>query len=130
VQSIIHTYPEEVPVANKCRESACGLNFKADTPPALLLLLVLLFSLWGKATEANVASGKLFTMEEGFHNCTVPSNNPPASNPLLLTLLLPSIPEEAEMVDHARLPNRVEVWSDPSKVGVQEEEPSLVMLRS
>lgn len=68
-------------------------------------------------------------MDEGFHKFTVPSNKPPASNPVFLTLD-PSIPEEAGAVDHAMLPNRVEVLSDPRRVGVDDEEPSLVMLRS
>ena len=116
-------------MASKWRESGCGLNFNVDTTAALLLLLVLLSLLLGSVTEARVASGKSFMMEEGFHKLTVPSNNPPASIPLLVTLL-PSIPEEApEAVDQAMLPNRVEVLSDPSRVG-ELLAPSLVMLRS
>ena len=129
VQSIIQTCPVDVPVANKCRESACGLNFNVDTPPALPLLLLPSLLLLGNDTEARVASGNSFIIEEGFHKFTVPSNNPPASMPVLVTLL-PSIPDEAEADDHAMLPNRVEVLSDPSRVGVEESPPSLVMLRS
>jgi len=115
-------------VASKWRESGCGLNFNVDTAAAALLLLVLISLLLGSVTEARVASGKSFMMEEGFHKLTVPSNNPPASIPLLVTLL-PSIPDEAEAVDQAMLPKRVEVLSDPSRVG-ELLEPSLVMLRS
>ena len=115
-------------MASKWRESGCGLNFNVDTAAAALLLLVLLSLLLGSVTEARVASGKSFMMEEGFHKLTVPSNNPPASIPLLVTLL-PSIPDEAEAVDQAMLPKRVEVLSDPSRVG-ELLEPSLVMLRS
>lgn len=128
VQSIIQTCPVDVPVANKCFESACGLNFNEDTappPPSALLLL-------GNDTEASVASGNSFIIEEGFHKLTVPSNNPPASIPVLVTLL-PSISDEAEADDQAILLKRVEVLSDPSLVGVGVEEeppPSLVMLRS
>ena len=120
-------------MASKCRESGCGLNFNVDTAPALLLLLLpslLLLLLLGKGTEAKVASGNSEIIDEGFHKLTVPSNNPPAISPVLVTLFDPSIAEEVEAVDQAMLANRVEVWSDPSKVG--EADPSsflLVMLR-
>ena len=108
--------------ANKCFESSCGLNFNVDTapppPPEDDESLVLL----GKVTEAKVqaSSGNPFIIELGFHKLTVPSNNPPANIPVLLTLL-PSIPEVNVLVPlvlHAIELKRVDVLSDPSSDGV------------